>query len=179
MDSVSCQDPDDRPRNVGAATGTLTTPPFGLLRANPFAGSQTVRTIRSLTIGKSQKPELAPEILAMPGDSRAVSRLSRPGCCTGCRRRDSGPRDGEIPLVSRLRPSEQVIVGDNFVEGRMAARLSRVPTSDVTGILCMGPLFGICERAGLLKAGPIFDETLGEACSPSAIVGALIPGTRR
>ena len=79
--------------------------------------------------------------------------------------RGGAPRSGEMPLVSRLRSGEEVSIGEDFVEERMAALLARIPAGDVAAILCTGPFFGIAERPGLVKAGPIFDETLREACS--------------
>ena len=84
-----------------------------------------------------------------------------------------------MPLVSRLRSGEEVIIGEDFVEVRMAVLLSRIPAGDVAAILCTGPFSGIAERPGLVKAGPIFDRTLREACSPGATVGMLIPEPRQ
>ncbi|MDE0105521.1 MAG: hypothetical protein OXN89_24350 [Bryobacterales bacterium] len=49
----------------------------------------------------------------------------------------------------------------------------------MAAILCTGPFFGIAERPGLAKAGPIFDRTLREACSPGTAVGMLIPKRRQ
>ena len=89
------------------------------------------------------------------------------------------PRDGEMPLVSRLRSGEEVVLGEDFVEERMAGLLSRIPADDVAVIVCTGPFHGIAERPGLVKAGTIFDRTLREACWPGATVGMLIPEPRQ
>ena len=41
--------------------------------------------------------------------------------------RAGAPHDGEMPLVPRLRSGEEVVIGGDFVEKRMAALLSRIP----------------------------------------------------
>lgn len=93
--------------------------------------------------------------------------------------RAGAPGDGEMPLVSRLRTGEEVVIGEGFVEERMAALLAEVPVDHVAAILCTGPFRGIPERPGLVKAGPIFDQTLRAATSPGATVGMLIPEPRQ
>ncbi len=141
-----------------------------------------MRTVHFLTIGQSPRPDVVPEVLGMLGDAAtgieaaeagALDRLSREEIRAGA------PRDGEMPLVSRLRSGEEVIIGEDFIEERMAALLSRIPAADVAAILCTGPFAGIPERPGLVKAGPVFDRTLREACSPGATVGMLIPEPRQ
>ena len=71
------------------------------------------------------------------------------------------------------------MIGEDFVEERMAALLTQIPAGDVAAILCTGPFRGIAERPGLVKAGPIFDETLRGATPPGATVGMLIPNRGR
>ena len=118
----------------------------------------------------------------MLGDAAAGIEAVEAGALDGLSREDiraGAPRDGEMPLVSRLRSGEEVVIGENFVEERMAALLSRVRASDVAAILCTGPFFGIAERPGLVKAGPIFDETLRAATPAGATVGMLIPEPRQ
>ena len=118
----------------------------------------------------------------MLGDAAAGIAPVEAGALDGLSREDvraGAPRDGEMPLVSRLRSGEEVVIGEDFVEERMAALLTEVPAGDVAAILCTGPFRGIAERSGLVKAGPIFDKTLREATSPGATVGMLIPEPRQ
>ena len=141
-----------------------------------------MRTVHFLTIGQSPRRDVVPEVLGMLGDAAAGIEAVEAGALDGLSRqevRTGAPRAGEMPLVSRLRSGEEVVVGEDFVEERIAALLSRIPAGDVAAILCTGPFFGIAERPGLVKAGPIFDETLREACSPGATVGMLIPEPRQ
>ena len=141
-----------------------------------------MRTVHFLTIGQSPRPDVVPEILGMLGDAAADVETVEAGALDGLSRQEvraGAPRDGEMPLVSRLRSGEEVIIGEDFVEERMGALLSRIPAGDVAAILCTGPFFGIPERSGLVKAGPIFDRTLREACAPGATVGMLIPEPRQ
>ena len=143
---------------------------------------QRVRTVHFLTIGQSPRPDVVPEILEMLGDAATRIAAVEAGALDGLSReedRASAPRNGEMPLVSRLRSGEEVVIGEDFVEERMAALLSRIPAGDVAAILCTGPFFGIAERPGLVKAGPTFDRTLHEACPPGATVGMLIPEPRQ
>ena len=146
----------------------------------PRSGS--VRTVHFLTIGQSPRPDVVPEILGMLGDTAADIEAVEAGALNGLSRREvqaGAPRDGEMPLVSRLRSGEEVIIGEDFVEERMAALLSRIPAGDVAAILCTGPFLGIPERPGLVKAGPVFDEALRAATPPGATVGMLIPEPRQ
>ena len=141
-----------------------------------------MRTVHFLTIGQSPRPDVVPEVLGMLGDAAAGIEPVEAGALDGLSRQEvraGAPRDGEMPLVSRLRSGEEVIIGEDFVEERMGALLSRIPAGDVAAILCTGPFFGIAERPGLVKAGPIFDETLRAACSRGATVGMLIPEPRQ
>lgn len=141
-----------------------------------------MRTVHFLTIGQSPRPDVVPEILGMLGDAAAGIKAVEAGALDGLSLQEvraGAPRDGEMPLVSRLRSGEEVIIGEDFVEERIAVLLSRIPAGDVAAILCTGPFFGIPERPGLIKAGPIFDRTLREACSPGATVGMLIPEPRQ
>ena len=108
-----------------------------------------------------------------PVEAGALDGLSREEVRAGA------PRDGEMPLVSRLRTGEEVVIGEDFVEERMAALLSRIPAGDVAAILCTGAFRGIARRPGLVKAGPIFDSTLRGATPPGATVGMLIPEPRQ
>ena len=141
-----------------------------------------MRTVHFLTIGQSPRPDVVPEILGMLGEAAQGIEAVEAGALDGLSRQEvraGAPRDGEMPLVSRLRSGEEVIIGEDFVEERMSALLSRIPGADVAAILCTGPFFGIAERPGLVKAGPIFDRTLREACSAGATVGMLIPEPAR
>ncbi len=118
----------------------------------------------------------------MLGDAAAGIEAVEAGALDGLSREEvqaGAPREGEMPLVSRLRSGEEVVIGEDFVEERMAALLSRIPEGDVAAILCTGPFSGISERPGLVKAGPIFDRTLQAACPPGATVGMLIPERRQ
>ena len=151
-------------------------PPGGL--TNP----RRVRTVHFLTIGQSPRPDVVPEIFGMLGGAAANIEDVEAGALDGLSReevRAGAPRDGEMPLVSRLRSGEEVVIGEDFVEERMAALLRRIPAGDVAAILCTGPFSGIAERPGLVKAGPIFDRALREACPPGATVGMLIPEPRQ
>ena len=141
-----------------------------------------MRTVHFLTIGQSPRPDVVPEILGMLGDAAATITAVEAGALDGLSREDvraGAPRDGEMPLVSRLRSGEEVVIGEDFVEERMAALLADIPAGDVAAILCTGPFRGIPERPGLVKAGPIFDETLRGATPPGATVGMLIPEPRQ
>ncbi len=141
-----------------------------------------MRTVHFLTIGQSPRPDVVPEILGILGDTASGVTPVEAGALDGLSReevRAGAPRDGEMPLVSRLRTGEEVVIGEDFVEERMAALLSGVPADDVAVILCTGPFRGIAERPGLVKAGPIFDQTLRAATSPGATVGMLIPEPRQ
>ena len=118
----------------------------------------------------------------MLGDAAAGIAPVEAGALDGLSReevRAGAPRDGEMPLVSRLRSGEEVVIGEDFVEERMAALLTEIPAGDVAAILCTGPFRGIAERPGLVKAGPVFDETLRAATPPNATVGMLIPEPRQ
>ena len=118
----------------------------------------------------------------MLGDTAVDIKAVEGGALDGLSRQEvraGAPRDGEMPLVSRLRSGEEVIVGEDFVEERMAVLAGQIPAGDVAAILCTGPFFGIPERPGLVKAGPVFDRTLREAGSPGATVGMLIPEPRQ
>ena len=141
-----------------------------------------MRTVHFLTIGQSPRPDVVPEILGMLGDAAAGIEAVEAGALDGLSREDiqaGAPRDGEMPLVSRVRSGEEVIIGEEFVEERMAVLLSRVPAGDMAAILCTGPFFGIAERPRLVKAGPIFDEALCHATPRGATVGMLIPEPRQ
>ena len=141
-----------------------------------------MRTVHFLTIGQSPRPDVVPEILRMLGDAAAGIEPVEAGALDGLSRQEvraGAPRDGEMPLVSRLRSGEEVVIGEDFVEERMAALLSRVPAGDVAAILCTGSFSRIAEWPGLVKAGPVFDRTLREACSPGATIGMLIPEPRQ
>ena len=139
-------------------------------------------TVHFLTIGQSPRPDVVPEILRMLGDAVADIEAVEAGALDGLSReevRAGAPRDGEMPLVSRLRSGEEVIVGEDFVEERMAALLKQIPAGDVAAILCTGPFFGIVARPGLVKAGPVFDAALRAATPAGATVGMLIPEPRQ
>ena len=141
-----------------------------------------MRTVHFLTIGQSPRPDVAPEILGMLGEAAAGITAVEAGALDGLSRdevRAGAPRDGEMPLVSRLRCGKEVVIGEEFVEERMAALLSRIPDGDIAAILCTGPFHGIPERRGLVKAGVVFDEALHAATSPGATVGMLIPEPRQ
>ena len=141
-----------------------------------------MRTVHFLTIGQSPRPDVVPEILEMLGDAAAGIAPVEAGALDGLSRekvRAGAPRDGEMPLVSRLRTGEEVVIGEDFVEERMAALLGEIPAGDVAAILCTGPFRGIAERPGLVKAGPIFDATLRGVTPPGATVGMLIPEPRQ
>lgn len=141
-----------------------------------------MQAVHFLTIGQAPRPDVVPEILRMLGDSASEIEAVEAGALDGLSRevvRAGAPRGGEMPLVSRLRSGEEVIIGEDFVEERMAALLSRIPTGHVAAILCTGPFFGIPARPGLVKAGPIFDEALRTATPPGATVGMLIPEPRQ
>lgn len=141
-----------------------------------------MRSVHFLTIGQSPRPDVVPEILGMLGGAAADIDAVEAGALDGLSReevRAGAPREREMPLVSRLRSGEEVVIGEGFVEERTAALLSRIPESDVAAILCTGPFTGIAERPGLVKAGPIFDRTLRAACSPGDTVGMLIPEPRQ
>ena len=139
-------------------------------------------TVHFLTIGQSPRPDVVPEILAMLGDVASDIEAVEAGALDGLSReevRAGGPRDGEMPLVSRLRSGEAVVIGEDFVEERMAALLGSVPPADTAAILCTGPFRAIAERPGLVKAGPTFDRALGAAAPPGSTVGMLIPEPRQ
>ena len=141
-----------------------------------------MRTVHFLTIGQSPRPDVVPEILGMLGDAAAGIEAAEAGALDGLSREEvqaGAPREGEMPLVSRLGSGEEVVIGEDFVEERMAALLLRIPEGDVAAILCTGPFSRISERPGLVKAGPIFDRTLRDACPPGATVGMLIPEPRQ
>ena len=115
-----------------------------------------MRTVHFLTIGQSPRPDVVPEILGMLGDAAAGIFPVEAGALDGLSReqvRAGAPRDGEMPLVSRLRTGEEVVIGEDFAEERMAALLSRIPAGDVTTILCTGSFRGIAQRPGLVKRG--------------------------
>ena len=141
-----------------------------------------MRTVHFLTIGQSPRPDVVPEILGMLGDVAAETAAVEAGALDGLSPKQvqaGAPQDGEMPLVSRLRTGEEVVIGEDFVEERMAALLRQIPPDDITAILCTGPFRGIGERPGLVKAGPIFDRTLRAATAPGATVGMLIPEPRQ
>ena len=141
-----------------------------------------MQTVHFLTIGQSPRPDVVPEILGMLGDVASGIRAVEAGALDGLSREEvqaGAPRDGEMPLVSRLRDGEEVVIGEDFVEERMAELLGRIPAGAAAAILCTGPFRGIAERPGLVKAGPIFDRTLRDACPPRATVGMLIPEPRQ
>ena len=78
-----------------------------------------MRTVHFLTIGQSPRPDVVPEILGMLGDAAADIEAVEAGALDGLSRdevRAGAPRDGEMPLVSRLRSGEEVIIGEDFVE---------------------------------------------------------------
>ncbi len=138
--------------------------------------------VHFLTIGQSPRPDSVPEILSFLGVHAARIRVIEAGALDGLSRdevRVGTPRPGEMPLVSRLRDGEEVILGERFVEQRIAALVDRVPEGDFAAILCTGPFSGIRERPGLLKAGPIFDEALRAACPQGGTVGMLLPEPRQ
>ncbi len=139
-------------------------------------------TVHFLTIGQSPRPDVVPEILGMLGERADAITAVEAGALDGLTReevRGGAPRAGEMPLVSRLRSGEEIVIGEDFVEERMAALLSEIPPDDIAAILCTGPFRGIGERPGLVKAGPIFDRTLRAATAPGATVGMLIPEPRQ
>ena len=141
-----------------------------------------MRTVHFLTIGQSPRPDVVPEILSMLGAGAAGIEAVEAGALDGLSRQEvraGAPRGGEMPLVSRLRSGEEVVVGEHFVEERVAALLRRIPADEVAAILCTGPFSGIAERRGLVKAGPVFDRALRQACSPGDTVGMLIPEPRQ
>ena len=145
-------------------------------------GVAPMRTVHFLTIGQSPRPDVVPEIFEMLGEAATKIEAVEAGALDGLSReevRAGAPRDGEMPLVSRLRDGEEVVIGEDFVEERMAALLAGIPPGDVAAILCTGPFRGIAERPGLVKAGPIFDRTLRAATAPGATVGMLIPEPRQ
>ena len=141
-----------------------------------------MRTVHFLTIGQSPRPDVAPELLRMFGATAVGITLVEAGALDGLTREQvqgGAPRDGEMPLVSRLRSGEEVVIGEAFVEARMAELLRAVPQDDIAAILCTGPFRGIPERRGLVKAGPVFDAALRSATPPGATVGMLIPEPRQ
>ena len=141
-----------------------------------------MQTVHFLTIGQSPRPDVVPEILGMLGDVASGIRAVEAGALDGLSREEvqaGAPRDGEMPLVSRLRDGEEVVIGEDFVEERIAVLLGRIPAGDAAAILCTGPFRGIAERPGLVKAGPVFDRTLRAATPPEATVGMLIPEPRQ
>ena len=63
---------------------------------------------------------MVPEILDMLGDAAADIEAVEAGALDGLSReevRAGAPHDGQMPLVSRLRSGEEVILGEDFVEG--------------------------------------------------------------
>ena len=142
-----------------------------------------MRTVHFLTIGQSPRPDVVPEILGMLGDAAAgiapveAWRARRAVAGGGPGRRTARRRDAAG--FADLRTGEEVVIGEDFVEERMAALLTQIPAGDVAAILCTGPFRGIPERPGLVKAGPIFDSTLRGATPPGATVGMLIPEPRQ
>lgn len=153
-----------------------------------------MRTVHFLTIGEAPRPDAVPEILGFLADAAVGVRVVEAGVLNGLTReevRAGAPRDGEMPLVSRLRSGEEVVLSEPFVERRMARLVDRVPEGDLAAILCTGPFEGIAERRGLVKAGVAFDAALRGACleaeaqrreggSGTAIrVGMLIPEPRQ
>ena len=100
-----------------------------------------MRTVHFLTIGQSPRPDVVPEILGMLGDTARRIAPVEAGALDGLSREDvraGAPRDGEMPLVSRLRTGEEVVIGEDFVEERMAALLSGIPADDVAAIVIAG-----------------------------------------
>ena len=141
-----------------------------------------MRTVHFLTIGQSPRPDVVPEILGMLGGAADGIAVVEAGALDGLSREQvqaGAPGDGEMPLVSRLRSGEEVVVGEEFVEERMAALVAAVPADEVTAILCTGPFRGIAARRGLVKAGPVFDAALRVATPTGATVGMLIPEPRQ
>jgi len=68
-----------------------------------------MRTVHFLTIGQSPRPDVVPEILGMLGDAAADVETVEAGALDGLSRQEvraGAPRDGEMPLVSRLRSGE-------------------------------------------------------------------------
>lgn len=136
------------------------------------------QTLHLLTIGQAPRPDVVPEIVGFVGSAAAEMRVVEAGALDGLSReeiRSGAPGPGEMPLVSRLRSGEEVIVGERFVEKRLAALVEQVPEGDLAAILCTGPFAGIPERPGLVKAGPVFDQALRAACFAGGAVGMLIP----
>ena len=116
-----------------------------------------MRTVHFLTIGQSPRPDVVPEILEMLGDAAAGIAPVEAGALDGLSRekvRAGAPRDGEMPLVSRLRTGEEVVIGEDFVEERMAALLTQISPGDVAAILCTGPFRGIPGAAGAREGRP-------------------------
>lgn len=144
--------------------------------------NRPVRTVHFLTIGQSPRPDVVPEILGMIGVAAGRIAPVEAGVLDGLSREDvegGSPRDGEMPLVSRLGSGEEVVIGEGWVEERMAALVAKLPDGDVAALLCTGPFLGIRESSALVKAGPVFDAALRAAASPGATVGMLIPEPRQ
>ena len=141
-----------------------------------------MRRVHFLTIGQSPRPDAVPEILGFLGTAAAGIRAVEAGALDGLSRREvraGAPRRGEMPLVSRLANGAEVVLGERFVEERMAALVERVPNREPAAILCTGRFAGIPDRPGLAKAGPAFDAALRAACATGATVGMLIPEARQ
>ena len=141
-----------------------------------------MRTVHFLTIGQAPRPDVVPEVLDFLGEAASRVAPREAGALDGLTLSEveaAAPGDGEMPLVSRLRGGEEVVVGESFLEERMGRLVEAVPTGDLAAILCTGPFAGVAERPWLVKAGAAFDAALAEACPPGARVGMLIPEPRQ
>ncbi len=141
-----------------------------------------MRPVHFLTIGEAPRPDVTPEVLGFLGSAaEAVVPVER-GALDGLSRAEvaaGGPRNGEMPLVSRLTSGEEVILGEGFLEERIKALVDEVPAGALAAILCTGPFTGVRERPWLVKAGAAFDAALAAACPAGATVGMLIPEPRQ
>lgn len=138
--------------------------------------------VHFLTIGQAPRPDVVPELLGFLGEAAARVTPVEAGALDGMSREEVlavGPRNGEMPLVSRLATGEEVVVGEGFLEERMGRLVDAVPDGALAAILCTGPFNAVRERRWLVKAGAAFDRALAAACPEGATVGMLIPEPRQ
>ena len=138
--------------------------------------------VHFLTIGQAPRPDVVPEVLSFLGDAASRVVPVEAGALDGLTRDEvlaAAPRNGEMPLVSRLRDGEEVVLGEAFLDHRMGRLVELVPEGSLAAILCTGPFAAIGERPWLVKAGVAFDAALAAACPEGATVGMLIPEPRQ
>lgn len=131
-----------------------------------------------VTIGQAPRHDLAVEMFpATPGGpgleflhAGALDDLDPAGIDA------LAPRDGEVPLVTRLRDGREVVVDKQRLVPHLAGAVERVvgAGAGVVVILCTGDFPGLTARVPLVFPDRVVRGTV-DALLPGGVLGVLMP----